>query len=70
MLYSDVESQALAAVLGSLLLYIATITGAKHLHNGMLDNVMRAPMAFFDTTPQGRIINRFGKDVEVMYTTT
>jgi ABC-type multidrug transport system fused ATPase/permease subunit len=29
----------------------------------MLDVVLRAPMAFFDTTPIGRIVNRFSKDV-------
>ncbi|CAB9522599.1 Multiple drug resistance-associated protein-like transporter 1 [Seminavis robusta] len=31
----------------------------------MLDTMMRVPMSFFDTTPIGRIINRFSKD---MYT--
>lgn len=29
----------------------------------MLDCVVRCPMAFFDTTPVGRIINRFSTDV-------
>merc|ERR550519_1464188 len=62
-------AQALSAVVGSLLLYLSTITGAKNLHHKMLNNILRAPMAFFDTTPQGRIINRFGKDVDVLDST-
>jgi hypothetical protein len=27
----------------------------------MLEVILKAPMAFFDTTPVGRIINRFSK---------
>ena len=38
------------------------IKAATTLHEGLLQNVMRAPMSFFDTTPLGRIINRFSKD--------
>merc|ERR1712073_166709 len=44
-------------------------TGAKTLHNKMLGNILRSPLSFFDTTPQGRILNRFGKDVDVLDTT-
>lgn len=61
--------QAVAVIFASLFLYIATLTGANKLHHIMLGNVLRSPMSFFDTTPQGRILNRFGKDVDVLDST-
>uniref|UniRef100_A0A8C1NBS4 ATP-binding cassette, sub-family C (CFTR/MRP), member 3 n=1 Tax=Cyprinus carpio TaxID=7962 RepID=A0A8C1NBS4_CYPCA len=37
---------------------------ATHLH--MLHAVLRAPQAFFEATPSGRILNRFSKDVDTI----
>ncbi|KAI9025859.1 hypothetical protein CLU79DRAFT_813063 [Phycomyces nitens] len=44
-------------------LYWGSIRGAKILFSRMVNRIIHAPMRFFDTTPVGRILNRFGKDV-------
>ncbi|KAL8899871.1 MAG: hypothetical protein Q9192_001361 [Flavoplaca navasiana] len=44
---------------------LGTNSSRVMLHNAMT-RVLRAPMSFFDTTPLGRITNRFSKDVDTM----
>lgn len=36
------------------------------LHQRLLANVLRLPMAFFDTTPKGRIVARFANDINAL----
>ena len=43
----------------------STLNASRKMHKNMLDRVMRSPMSFFDTTPLGRILNRFARDVDV-----
>ncbi|ORZ34573.1 P-loop containing nucleoside triphosphate hydrolase protein [Catenaria anguillulae PL171] len=43
---------------------IVAIRGARNTMAGMLDNILRVPMSFFDTTPSGRILNRFTADIK------
>lgn len=37
---------------------------ARNLHNHALESVFAAKTSFYDTTPQGRIINRFTRDTD------
>lgn len=39
---------------------------SRNLNIKAMDRVMHAPMAFFDTTPMGRILNRFTKDTDTL----
>ncbi|XP_071820673.1 ATP-binding cassette sub-family C member 4-like isoform X2 [Apostichopus japonicus] len=42
------------------------LNSSKKLHQKMFAALIRAPILFFDTTPTGRIQNRFTKDVGIM----
>ncbi|KAK3857649.1 hypothetical protein Pcinc_036112 [Petrolisthes cinctipes] len=40
------------------------LAGASKLHKAMFESILRSPMRFFDTTPTGRILNRFSRDLD------
>ncbi|KAJ5069267.1 multidrug-resistance like protein 1 isoform i [Anaeramoeba ignava] len=53
----------LFAFIFSAIWIFASIRASKRIHNDLLFAIARAPTRFFDTTPIGRILNRFSKDV-------
>ena len=56
--------QSFFILLATLIFTIGAIKSSYKLHNNLLENVLSAPMSFFDTTPIGRIVNRFSKDMD------
>lgn len=51
-------------LIGTLVLAKGAVDAATKLHKNLLYRIMRSPMSFFDTTPIGRIINRFSSDMD------
>ncbi|KAG8679690.1 hypothetical protein FRC08_016804 [Ceratobasidium sp. 394] len=42
---------------------VFTFYASQSLHRDALDRMLHAPISFFDTTPLGRIMNRFSKGI-------
>ena len=47
-------------------LHLGGVKAARLIHLKFINNIFKLPMAFFDSTPVGRILNRFSKDVDVL----
>ncbi|XP_041075963.1 ATP-binding cassette sub-family C member 3-like isoform X2 [Polyodon spathula] len=59
-------TQGVLVMISSFTLALGGIGAARTLHSALLENKFCTPQAFFDTTPLGRIINRFSKDIYVI----
>ncbi|KAK7503044.1 hypothetical protein BaRGS_00005670, partial [Batillaria attramentaria] len=59
-------AQTVFVVIYSVIMAFRHIHASKLLHRKMLQRLLRAPMSFFDTTPLGRIVNRFSQDMDMM----
>uniref|UniRef100_A0A674BJY3 Canalicular multispecific organic anion transporter 2-like n=1 Tax=Salmo trutta TaxID=8032 RepID=A0A674BJY3_SALTR len=59
-------AQGLLVMVSSFTLAMGNIGAARKLHYALLDNKFHTPQSFFDTTPIGRVINRFSKDIYVI----
>ena len=56
-----IGSAALTVVQTLILWIFCSIEASRKLHERMATAIFRSPMSFFDTTPAGRIMNRFSK---------
>uniref|UniRef100_A0A8C3AES5 ATP-binding cassette, sub-family C (CFTR/MRP), member 3 n=1 Tax=Cyclopterus lumpus TaxID=8103 RepID=A0A8C3AES5_CYCLU len=59
-------AQGILVLICSFTLAMGNIGAARKLHFNLLTNKFHTPQSFFDTTPLGRIINRFSKDIYII----
>uniref|UniRef100_A0A3Q3KQC8 ATP-binding cassette, sub-family C (CFTR/MRP), member 3 n=1 Tax=Monopterus albus TaxID=43700 RepID=A0A3Q3KQC8_MONAL len=59
-------AQGILVMISSFTLAMGNISAARKLHYSLLSNKLHTPQSFFDTTPIGRILNRFSKDIYVI----
>jgi ATP-binding cassette, subfamily C (CFTR/MRP), member 1 len=52
--------------LRSFLMMVVAQRASSFYHRKMLTSVFRAPVSFFDATPSGQILSRFGKELETV----
>lgn len=55
-------------MVASIGLFVGNVRAGHHIHSAVLRNIIASPMSFFEMTPVGRILNRFGKDLDVIDT--
>ena len=55
--------QSILVLFASFSLALGGIIASQLIHKRLLVNILRLPMSFCDTTPSGRILNRFSKDI-------
>ncbi|XP_067009700.2 multidrug resistance-associated protein 1 isoform X3 [Anabrus simplex] len=58
--------QAITSFISDLSQQLGCWRAAVIMHFYLLKGIIRAPLTFFDTTPVGRILGRFSKDVDVL----
>ncbi|WKY15179.1 hypothetical protein Q1695_000569 [Nippostrongylus brasiliensis] len=53
-----------SGLLKAMIFVKVSLNAASRLHNNMFSSVIRGTVGFFDSTPSGRILNRFSKDMD------
>ncbi|ETE72132.1 Multidrug resistance-associated protein 1, partial [Ophiophagus hannah] len=62
-------SQGVAVFGYSMAVSVGGIFASRRLHLGLLHNVLRCPVSFFEQTPSGNLVNRFSKEMDTIDST-
>ena len=58
--------QSVFVIVVALSFSLGGIKASRGIHDQVIQSILRFPLSFYDKTPSGRIINRVGKDIDVV----
>ncbi|TQS35541.1 hypothetical protein Golomagni_04038 [Golovinomyces magnicellulatus] len=59
-------SYMLLALFRDLWLFFGSVMASRHIHQRLVQSIIRAKFRFFDVTPLGQLMNRFSKDLQTI----
>ena len=66
LLKAEVSISGITLFLFGIVAFTKFVKATGYLHDRGLECLFRSPMSFFDTTPVGRIMNRFSSDIDIL----
>ena len=57
-------TNAIVVIISNIATAFVVVSCSKNLHANLLNQIIRAPTRFYESTPLGRILNRFAKDMD------
>ena len=61
-----IACSAIFVFIRELIWRVGAVNAPRNIYENMTSSMLCAPMSFFDTTPVGRVINRFTKDADML----
>ncbi|XP_065315343.1 multidrug resistance-associated protein 1-like isoform X3 [Gordionus sp. m RMFG-2023] len=58
--------QGITIMASIVIVALSMVAASRYLHQKLLRNILHSPLSFFDSTPLGRIVNRFSKDLNTI----
>ena len=58
-----IGSMFVSTIVRSITFFVICTRASVRLHNKIFNRLLRVPLAFFDSNPAGRILNRFSRDL-------
>ncbi|KAJ3412846.1 hypothetical protein HDV05_000187 [Chytridiales sp. JEL 0842] len=66
-LYASTVLLALGSLYARFMIQVTfSLRASAHMHSKALKALLKSPISFFDSTPSGVIVNRFGKDMQTV----
>lgn len=58
--------KGISSVFADVAILLGGVVASRYVHLKMLNAILKTALTFYDTTPVGRILSRFSKDIDLV----